>query len=149
AELDRATARGLAGLLTDVDDTLTTDGRLGARAYRALCDAKAAGLRVVAVTGRPGGWAEVLAALWPVDAVVAENGGLYVLADGTRVFWDGEAERAAQRARLDAIAADATARLPFARVVDDRDLRRVDLAFDVGERARLPPSQIEELVALI
>src|SRR5205823_385973 len=77
AALDRDAARRVAGIFTDIDDTLTTDGALDPAGYRALCAAAEAGLRVVPVTGRPGGWAEVLAALWPVAAVVAENGGLY------------------------------------------------------------------------
>lgn len=142
-------ARALAGIFSDIDDTLTDGGRLEPEAYRALCDARAAGLRLVCVTGRPGGWAEVLAALWPVDAVVAENGALYVRADGEHVYWDAAAAREEQRARLEALRKSVTERLPFARVVDDQPLRRVDLAFDVGERQRLTPAEIEQLVEAI
>jgi HAD superfamily hydrolase (TIGR01484 family) len=142
-------ARAVDGIFTDIDDTLTAGGRLEPEAYRALCDARAAGLRIACVTGRPGGWAEVLAALWPVDAVVAENGALYVRASGQHVYWDGEAARAEERARLEALRADVIARLPFARVVDDQPLRRVDVAFDVGEHARLAPAEIERLVEAI
>jgi hydroxymethylpyrimidine pyrophosphatase-like HAD family hydrolase len=149
AALDRAAARDLAGLFTDIDDTLTLDGRLVPAAYRALCDAADAGLRVVAVTGRPGGWAEVLATLWPVAAVVAENGALAVLRSGERRFWDEAAVRAEQRSRLDALRADLLARLPFARLAEDQPLRRVDVAFDVGERQHLDGAQIATLVEAI
>ncbi len=149
ATFDRDRARALRGLFTDIDDTLTLDGRLVPAAYRALCDAADAGLRVVAVTGRPGGWAEVLAALWPVAAVIAENGGVVVLRDGERRFWDPEEVRADQQRRLVALADDVRARLPFARLADDQPLRRVDLAFDVGERRRLATAEVAALVEAI
>ena len=69
----RATQR-IAGLFTDIDDTLTTDGAITPDALQALADLKAAGLSVVAITGRPVGWSEPFALQWPVDAIVAENG---------------------------------------------------------------------------
>ena len=66
--------RGLIGVLTDIDDTLTTHGAITADALQALADLKAAGLVVIAITGRPVGWCEPFAREWPVDAIVAENG---------------------------------------------------------------------------
>ena len=54
-ELD---AGGVRAVLLDIDDTLTTDGRLTAQAYAALERLQRAGLRVVPVTGRPAGWCE-------------------------------------------------------------------------------------------
>ncbi|MSP63333.1 MAG: HAD family phosphatase [Myxococcales bacterium] len=149
AQLDGGAARGVSGVFTDIDDTLTHRGKLVPEAYRALCDAASAGLRVVAVTGRPGGWAEVLGVLWPVAAVVAENGGMAVLGDGERVYWDEEAVRAEQAPRLAALKADLLGTLPFARLALDQPLRRIDVAFDIGERCRLTPSQIEQIVARI
>jgi HAD superfamily hydrolase (TIGR01484 family) len=140
---------GLKGIFTDVDDTLTHGGALVPAAYQALCDAAAAGLRVVPVTGRPGGYAEVMAALWPVAAAVGENGALAVLRNGEHRWWDPEEVRAEQQRRLDGLVADARARLPFARLADDNWLRRVDVAFDVGERQRLGPAEREAIVALI
>jgi HAD superfamily hydrolase (TIGR01484 family) len=70
-------ASRLRGLLFDIDDTLTTDGRLTAAAYAALERLKRAGRIVVAVTGRPAGWCDHIARMWPVDAVVGENGAFY------------------------------------------------------------------------
>ena len=77
-DLTPAVCRQLEGLLTDIDDTLTTNGRLTAAAYRALERAHVAGLLVIPVTGRPAGWADQIARLWPVAGVVAENGALYL-----------------------------------------------------------------------
>mgnify|MGYP000314140842 CR=1 FL=1 len=62
------------GLLFDIDDTLTTDGRLTAEAYGALEALKRNGRIVVPITGRPAGWCDHIARMWPVDAVVGENG---------------------------------------------------------------------------
>ena len=74
AQWPLAARRGLVGVLTDIDDTLTTDGAITADALQALEDLKAAGLVVIAITGRPVGWCEPFACTWPVDAIVAENG---------------------------------------------------------------------------
>ena len=41
------------GVLTDIDDTLTTEGAITPDALQALADLKGAGLQVIAVTGRP------------------------------------------------------------------------------------------------
>ena len=60
-------ARGLRGLLFDLDDTLLSHGLLTRAAYDALWDLHDAGLRLVAVTGRPCAWGEVLARQWPVE----------------------------------------------------------------------------------
>jgi glycine/D-amino acid oxidase-like deaminating enzyme len=67
----------LRGLLFDIDDTLTTDGKLTAEAYGALAALRRAGRILVPITGRPAGWCDHIARLWPVDAVVGENGAFY------------------------------------------------------------------------
>jgi HAD superfamily hydrolase (TIGR01484 family) len=69
-----AQAAGVRFILMDIDDTLTRDGKLPARAFAALWDLHDAGLRVIPVTGRPAGWCDCIAREWPVDGVVGENG---------------------------------------------------------------------------
>lgn len=147
SELPRA---DVVGLFTDLDDTLTWHGAVVPEAYAALVAAHERGLRVVVATGRPGGFAEVLATLWPVDAVVAENGAYAVLRDGTRRYWDeSEAARIEQQRRLDVLVDEAQSRFCFARLADDRTLRRVDLAFDVNERQHLGEEQIDALTRFL
>ena len=63
-------AGDLRGLLFDIDETLTTDGRLTAEAYVAMERLKRAGKLVIPITGRPAGWCDHIARMWPVDAVV-------------------------------------------------------------------------------
>jgi HAD superfamily hydrolase (TIGR01484 family) len=105
---DLRDASRLRGLLFDLDDTLSTEGRLTAEAYAALERLRSAGRRAILVTGRPAGWCDHIARMWPVDAVVGENGAFYFRYDSGRLrrrFLDDEAARASKRARLSAIAA--------------------------------------------
>ncbi|MFP4539034.1 MAG: HAD-IIB family hydrolase [Dichotomicrobium sp.] len=124
-------------VLTDIDDTLTTDGHLSAHAYSAVERLHAGGLLVVPVTGRPGGWCDLIARLWPVDAVVGENGAFYFRHDPVggmiRVFAKPEFERISDRARLDALGASIVERVPRARVAADQRYREADLAIDFAE----------------
>lgn len=126
----------LRGLLCDIDDTLTLHGRLVPEAFLALQRAREAGLRVVPVTGRPAGWVDHLARMWPVDGVVGENGGLWFwMAQGRlqRGFVQPAEERARNRARLDALAAEILAAVPGTALASDQGYRALDLAVDFRE----------------
>lgn len=152
AELSDAEARGVDVVLTDIDDTLTTDGRLPAAAYAALERLHEAGLKVVPVTGRPGGWCDLIARFWPVDGVVGENGAFYFRYDHAarrmiRRFRADEAERAENRARLDRLAAEVLARVPGAALAADQPYRIADLAIDFCED--VPPLPAESVDAIV
>jgi HAD superfamily hydrolase (TIGR01484 family) len=146
-------ASRLRGLLFDIDDTLTTDGRLTAEAYAALERLHAAGRRTVAVTGRPAGWCDHIARMWPVDAVVGENGAFYFYyADGRlhRRYCDADEVRAAKRARLGAIAERILAEVPGTALASDQPYREADLAIDYCEDVpRLPLEAAERIAALM
>ena len=49
-------AQNIQFVLSDIDDTMTEDGKLPAAAYQALWDLHNAGIKVIPVTGRPAGW---------------------------------------------------------------------------------------------
>ena len=140
---------GLRGVFSDIDDTLTHEGVVDLEAYAALARARAAGLRVVLVTGRPAGWAEVLASLWPVDAAIAENGGIAYLRRDRRLeriyFAPGEPTDDARR--LTALADEVVRAFPFARRSEDTGLRITDVAFDIGETQHLAAAEIDALTA--
>lgn len=138
--LDAPTARALRGLLFDLDDTLLSHGVLSRDAYGALWDLKDAGLGLVAVTGRPSGWGEVIARQWPIDAAITENGAIAIVREGPGVtVLDpvDEAARASRRERLARLVEEARAKVPEARLTDDVRARRSDVTWDVGERHRL------------
>ena len=133
AQLD---PRPINAVLVDIDETLTTHGKLTAEAYAALERLRRAGRRVVPVTGRPAGWCDHIARMWPVDAVVGENGAFYFwFGDGKlhKRFIEDASARAAKRARLQAIAATILSEVPGAALAADQAYRETDLAIDFCE----------------
>ena len=141
----------LDGILCDIDDTLTWHGRLVPEAFAALAEAQRRGLHVVPVTGRPYGWADHIARMWPVDGVVAENGGLWCWMGNARLergFIQSASVRAQNRARLDTLATQILAAVPGTALASDQDFRALDLAIDFCED--VPPlgrSDIDRIVA--
>ena len=127
-------------------------GRLEPQALDAMFRLHEAGLALVAVTGRPLGWADVLVRLLPVRLAVGENGAGWVWLDSA-VRREGYFASAAERdesARLLARIRDRVARdMPDVRVAQDQRARRCDLAFDIGETVQLAPDRIEQLTQLI
>jgi HAD superfamily hydrolase (TIGR01484 family) len=144
--------RRLTGVVFDVDDTLTDHGVLTAPAYAALWRLAGAGLHLVAVTGRPLGWCDVLARAWPVAAAVGENGAGWVFRAGERLresYAEDAATRAEQRRRLALLEARALGLIPGLRLASDQRHRRTDLAFDVAEETTLPGPALQRLLGLI
>ena len=128
--------RGLVGVLCDIDDTLTLHGRLVPAAFQAMADLQAAGVHVVPVTGRPAGWVDHLARMWPVDGVVGENGGLWSWFDGVKLqrrYAQDAITRASNRERLDKLATHILAEVPGAALASDQAFRDLDLAIDYCE----------------
>jgi len=147
--------RAVRGVLCDIDDTLTTGGRLTAEAYAAMERLEQAGLQVVPITGRPAGWCDHIARMWPVAAVVGENGAFFFRYDRSRrvmkrAFADDAATRAANRERLRAIATDILRAVPGCAIAADQHYRETDLAIDYCEDvARLPREAVDRIVALM
>ena len=147
--------REIRGVFCDIDDTLTTGGRLTAAAYSALDRLRQAGLIVIPVTGRPAGWCDHIARMWPVSAVVGENGAFYFRYHSARRvmqrrFVDDDATRAAHRARLAAIAEAVLRAIPGTAVAADQHYRETDLAIDYCEDvARLPTESVDRIVAIM
>jgi HAD superfamily hydrolase (TIGR01484 family) len=130
--------RGFDVVLTDIDDTLTDGGKLGPEAYGALWALHRAGVQVIPVTGRPAGWCELIARLWPVYAVVGENGAFYFLYDSEakrmrRWLAATEAEQRGNRERLAAIGREILQLVPGAAIASDQFGRLYDLAIDYCE----------------
>lgn len=148
-------ARALSYLLTDIDDTLTTDGRLGAGAYLALERLQQAGISVIAVTGRPAGWCDLIARFWPVAAVIGENGAFYFRYDHvarrmTRRFWLSRTATEEARVKLQALGNRIVAEIPGIAISEDQPYRLADLALDYREDVPpLPQAAAERAVALL
>jgi HAD superfamily hydrolase (TIGR01484 family) len=146
-------ARAVKAVLFDIDDTLTTAGKLSAEAYGALEELKRAGKVVVPVTGRPAGWCDHIARMWPVDAVVGENGAFYFCRSGGKLakhFHDDSDTRAARRERLTGIGQRILAAVPGCALASDQPYRETDLAIDYCEDVPpLPLAAAERIAALM
>lgn len=143
---------GVRGVVFDVDDTVTRDGILQPTAYSAMHELVDAGFDLVAVTGRPLGWTDVLARQWPLRVAVGENGAGWTWVDGHGVhegYFSSEPERARQRGLLRAVRAAVAAAMPQVQVSRDDRARRCDLAYDIGEWASLPRADVDALVSII
>lgn len=123
---------GVRFVLTDMDETLTYQGRLGAATYQALEQLQAAGVRVIPVTAAPAGWCDQMARMWPVDGVIGENGGFFFQRGQghglTRRFWHGDDAGAVMRQLLD-VGAELRRSFPQAVLADDQPFRLASLAF--------------------
>lgn len=140
------------GVCLDIDDTLSSHGKLTAEAYRALWDLKDAGFAVVPITGRPAGWCDHFARFWPVDAVVGENGAFtFFMQDGVRKRIDTPAGDTpeALRTKLGYLEQKVLKRFPHARWASDQAYREYDLAIDFCEDVPAwPRAEVDELLAL-
>ena len=143
------------GVLADIDDTISSEGRITAAAYGAMERLRAAGLLVIPVTGRPAGWCDHIARMWPVDAVVGENGAFYMRYDHaarrltTRAIAP-PAELAAHRARLRDIGESILREVPGTAWASDQAYRIADIAIDFCEDVpRLPQAAIDRIVAMM
>jgi HAD superfamily hydrolase (TIGR01484 family) len=153
-ELPPGAWRAVHGLMTDIDDTLTRDGAIETVALRALHDLAAAGVPVVAITGRPLGWCRELTTQWPVAAVVAENGAVALVRDAASGAIDTEyVQDAATRDRnvlgLRAAAARVLAEVPGTVLARDSAGRETDIAIDHSEFARLDEADICRVLAVL
>ena len=143
---------GVTGLMTDIDDTLTRDGVIEPAALDALHALRAAGLPVLAITGRPHGWSLPFARAWPVAAIVAENGAVALMRDGDQVrteFAQDEATRAHNATRLRRVAAQLLQQLPGTTMARDSAGRLTDIAVDHSEFAALDAGTIARVVDLM
>lgn len=152
SDLPSSVLQGLEGIIFDIDDTVTCDGRLEPAAHEALWRLSDAGLVLIAVTGRPLGWADVLGWVLPIHVFVAENGAGWVQrVDGKAVqgYYYDAATRREHQSVLDRVVTRVAKELPFVALTQDNHLRRCDVAFDIAEQARLSEDEVKQVCAVI
>jgi HAD superfamily hydrolase (TIGR01484 family) len=131
---DAAAAARIRFVLTDVDDTLTDGPRLSAATYSAIERLRDAGITVIPVTAAPAGWCDLMCRMWPIGAVIGENGGLCFRRDPVtgateRCYWADPSEREVAAARLGELAQAIVAAVPGAELAHDQRYRETTLAF--------------------
>ncbi len=144
-------ARSLKGLLFDIDDTFTYQGKIIPSTYEYLWKLRESGLKLAAVTGRSAGWCDHMARLWPVDAVIGENGGFYFFLDQSKRalikhFVDDAETRAAQRQRLQGILQEILHEVPGSAPASDQTYRETDIGVDWSEDvAKLSVTEVAKI----
>ncbi|MCY7386464.1 MAG: HAD hydrolase family protein, partial [Burkholderiales bacterium] len=146
---------GIRGVLFDIDDTLTTEGRLTADAYAAVEALKNVGLMVVPITGRPAGWCDHIARMWPVDGVVGENGAFYFYADHAEQklkqrFVKAVSERNVDRRHLTRVAERILREVSGTALASDQRYREADIAIDFCEDVpTLPRKEVQRILRIM
>jgi len=141
-------------VLTDIDDTLTINGRLPSAAFSAMEKLQQNHICVIPITGRPAGWCDHIARMWPVAGLVGENGAFYFCYDVEkkkmiRRYFKSEPERLRDQKKLDALREEILRQVPGSDVSADQAYREADLAIDFCEDVDpLPESSIETIVQL-
>ena len=153
-QISENSKKNIRYVLADIDDTLTVNGRLPAAVFTAMENLQQQNKRVVPITGRPAGWCDHIARMWPVDAVVGENGAFFFRYDDKlrkmqRRYFKSEKQRASDRANMERLKIDILKKIPGCRVSADQAYREADLAIDYCEDiARLPDQDIDKIVKL-
>lgn len=143
---------GVELLFTDIDDTMTDYGQLTSKAYEAVWRLTQSGIKVVPITGRPAGWCELIARMWPVDGVVGENGGFYFRYHNNKMlrhFAQDKELRLQNQKKLKEVEAEVLAEIPGADLASDQFCRLIDLAVDFCEDVKpLEPADVDRIVAI-
>ncbi len=138
-------------VLTDIDDTITTEGQLGAKAYAALWKLHDAGIKVIPITGRPAGWCEMIARFWPVAGIIGENGGFYFRYDKKMYRWffyDAKTINS-NKQKLAELEKQILANVPGCAISSDQFCRLMDLAIDFCEDVTpLDKKAVEKIVEI-
>ena len=144
--------RKIRFILTDIDDTLTENGRLPAASYLAMEKLQQAGLKVIPITGRPAGWCDHISRMWPVDGIVGENGAFYFVYETVkrkmkRHYWKPESKREEDRKRFEQLRKKILSAVKGCAIASDQAYREVDLAIDYCEDVpALSKSAVEQIV---
>jgi len=130
--------QNILGVFFDIDDTVTTDGRLEGAAYLAIEKLQQAGLVTIPITGRPAGWCDMIARFWPVDGVVGENGAFYFAYDRNaakmrRCYVRSEEQRLEDQIKIATLKKEILQKVPGSAISADQAYREADLAVDFCE----------------
>ncbi|MDX9799709.1 MAG: HAD-IIB family hydrolase [Spirochaetia bacterium] len=148
SEIPKELCKNLKYLFADIDDTITTNGKLPASTFEAIWKLYNAGIKIVPVTGRPAGWCDHIARMWPVAGVVGENGAFYYSYNPDqkkviRKYLQSADERKQGRVKLDRIKERVLNEVPNAGIASDQEFRIADLAIDFCED--VPPLSQKEI----
>lgn len=144
--------KSISILFTDIDDTLTLNGKLISESYQALWRLQEKKIDIIPITGRPAGWCEMIARLWPVKGVIGENGAFYFSHQNgkmKRVYFYSQAASESNLKRLNKIRNEILKKVPGSAVSSDQFCRMHDLAIDFCEDVKpLTKKKVESIVTI-
>jgi hypothetical protein len=151
-EIPEAVKKTIRYVLADIDDTLTLNGRLPAVVFAAMERLQKAGICMVPITGRPAGWCDHIARMWPVDGIVGENGAFYFYYDDQqrkmrRRYFKSEKQREIDSQKLEKLKGIILEKIPGCRVSADQHYREADLAIDYCED--VPPLSMKDVDRIV
>mgnify|MGYP001281441515 CR=1 FL=1 len=141
-------------ILTDIDDTLTSNGMLKSNAYASMEKLSNEGYIIIPVTGRCAGWCDHIARMWPVGGVVGENGAFFFSYDHAskkmnNVYSQTVNEREKNFALLKQLKNKILNQVPGTAEASDQEYRITDLAIDFAEDvSKLPENKINQIVQI-
>lgn len=150
--MPKAVKKTIRYVLADIDDTLTLNGRLPAVVFAAMERLQKAGICMIPITGRPAGWCDHIARMWPVDGIVGENGAFYFCYDVQqrkmrRRYFKSEKQREIDYQKLEKLKDVILKKIPGCRVSADQHYREADLAIDYCED--VPPLSMEDVDRIV
>ncbi len=139
-------------VFTDIDDTLTEHGRLPSNSYDSLWKLYDLGIHVIPITGRPAGWCEMIARMWPVSGIIGENGALYFTYKDKQMkrhfVYDNQTIED-NRKKLNIIKEQVLKEVPGCAIASDQFCRLFDLAVDFCEDVpALEKSAVNKIVQI-
>ena len=152
AQFPRNYKKNIRYVLTDIDDTLSIKGRIPSASFTAMEQLQESGILVILITGRPAGWCDHMARMWPVDGLVGENGAFYFRYDESnkkmiRRYYKTEKQRSNDQKKLEKIKQEILQKVPGCRVSADQAYREADLAIDFCEDVpSIPMEDVEKIV---
>ncbi|MDH3828616.1 MAG: HAD-IIB family hydrolase [Desulfobacterales bacterium] len=151
-KMPKAVKKTIRYVLADIDDTLTLNGRLPAVVFAAMERLQKAGICMIPITGRPAGWCDHIARMWPVDGIVGENGAFYFCYDVQqrkmrRRYFKSEKQREIDYQKLEKLKEVILKKIPGCRVSADQHYREADLAIDYCED--VPPLSMEDVDRIV
>ncbi len=130
-------------LFTDVDDTLTWQGKLPVETFIALDKLRKKGIKVIPVTGASAGWCDCMIRTWPIDYVIGENGSFWMEREASgKVHFNYTENKASRIANLDTLhqlAAQLKTQFSGIDYTPDQPFRFTDIAFDIGQETKVDP----------
>jgi len=148
-DISELQAENIRVIFFDIDDTLSSEGKIRPEAYAAMWKLKEAGKVIVPITGRPAGWCDHIARMWPVEAIVGENGAFYFMMKEGRMqkrYTADKSRREEFKRGLEKIRDEILSEVPSAGISSDQDYREFELAIDFCEDIpRLSEADIEKV----